>query len=615
SIRGVDSTSGGRPSITAGSQPRTPILVDGIALPSNEASAISEVSTWDVSTVEVARGPQPTSTGRNAIGGAIRVFTNDPVFRDEAAARVGYFNQDDTINGAFLINTELIEDQLAFRLTGEGSIGETFIDIIPTVPAGFDPEDEDFARVRGKLLYEPADMPGLSLLLSVDHTEREQPIDGFVDDPVNISITNANPFALVSSYEDVSQTVYQAKSTYEVNENFTLVTRIASLENDLVFRDTDDTLFFPFLGPFDLGETGFTKDQIEGEIFLQFEDIGLIRRGVLGVIHNTEDEEGFNNGTLAFDIEGRIQNTGVFGEVEISADQYLEGLTLIAGARLEFDDRERTFDSSGFGNTVRVGDFEASESEILPKFGIRYDAPNETSYGYTYTRGFRAGGLDTDPLGPLFGAPLTADIFDPEFIDQHEIYARGSFMEGRLDLSATAFFYQWDDAQVVGASIVSPELIGNVPEAEGFGAEFNLNYVLTPEFAVRGALGLLHTEITDAGPQLTAFEGSELPRAPEVTASAGFTWSPFDNFSARADVRHVSETITGLGQPTLGSYTVVDLGLSHTFTAGEGEFELEIFAKNLFDERFETFAETSAIGILTASGRPQTFGVSLTGKW
>jgi len=140
SIRGVDSTSGGRPSITAGSQPRTPIVVDNVALPSNESSIISELSLWDTSTVEVARGPQPTSTGtgtgtgRNAIGGAIRVFTNDPAFEQEAAARLGYFNQDGTASAAFMFNTPFADDQLALRITGELSRGESYVEYCPSYP-------------------------------------------------------------------------------------------------------------------------------------------------------------------------------------------------------------------------------------------------------------------------------------------------------------------------------------------------------------------------------------------------------------------------------------------------------------------------------------------------
>ncbi|MEO0329495.1 MAG: TonB-dependent receptor [Pseudomonadota bacterium] len=618
SIRGIDSTSGGRPSITAGSQPRTPIVVDGVALPSNESSAISNVSIWDASSVEVARGPQPTSTGRNAIGGAIRIFTNDPVFETEAAARVGFYNQDDTVSGAFMMNAPIVEDELAIRISGEGSLGESYVEILPILPAGFDPNEEKSGRLRGKLLYQPAEMPELSVLVSVDHLQNEEPIEGFVTDVEGLKIDANGLFAFASSYEDVEQTVYQAKSTYDISDRVSLISRIAYLDNSLVFERTGETFF-----GLDFGSTGFDKSQTEGEAYFQFEDIGIIRRGVFGAIHNTEDETGFNDGNLvSFNLEGEVQNTGIYGEVELSADVYLQGLTFIAGARLEIDDRFRTINDTA-GN--QLSSFQGSETEFLPKLGLRYEPNEETAYGYTYSRGFRAGGLDADLGASLGGLPITTSTFGSEFIDQHEIYARGSFMDGRLDVSATGFYYVWEDAQVAGAAVnmVTPfgggpavpvSLIGNVPEAIGFGAEFNLAYQASPDLLVRGALGLLETEITEPGGNLAAFKGAALPRAPQVTASVGFVWNPVENFDVGFDVRYVDDTVTGLGQTEIDSYTIADLSLGYTFETENAVIELEGFVKNIFDERNVTFSENNGFP-LTAVGRPRTFGAALTAKW
>ncbi|MEM9635118.1 MAG: TonB-dependent receptor, partial [Pseudomonadota bacterium] len=522
-------------------------------------------------------------------------------------------NEDDVFSGAFMVNAPLIEDELAIRITGEGSLGQSYVDILPTVPAGFDPEDERFGRIRGKLLYEPRQMPGLSLLFSVDHVENEQPTQGLVNDVDNIRIDNTNPFALVSSYEDVTQTVYQAKSTYEINDRLTWVSRVAYLDNELLFRDTEDVLDFGF--PFVLGATGFDKSQIEAETYLQFGEYGIMRRGVVGVIHNTEHEDGFNTGTLEFSADGRIANTGIYGEVEISADELVEGLTFVAGGRLEIDDRFRRTQAP-LGNPV--GDIDLQATEFLPKLGVRYEPTENTAVGYTYSRGFRAGGLDVDLTAPIFQLPLSTSAFGPEFIDQHEIYARGSFLDGRLNLSAAGFYYVWDDAQVEGAAQFlggAVSLIGNVPEAVGFGAEFAAVFAVSPQLSITGSLGLLDTEITDPGADLAEFDGAALPRAPEVTVSAGIAWTPIEDLIAKFDVRHIGSTVSALGQPEMSSYTVADVSLGHRFAAGSTEFQVQGFVKNLLDERYETFKELSQIGLLSAVGRPRTFGVALTARW
>ncbi|MEM1162842.1 MAG: TonB-dependent receptor plug domain-containing protein, partial [Pseudomonadota bacterium] len=360
-IRGVDSTSGARPGITMGSQPRTPILVDDVATPAGDSSTISQITLWDVDSIEVVRGPQPTSTGRNAFGGAIRIYTNDPSFDFEGAARVGYFTEGGTVNGAMMLNVPVLEDELALRITAEGSVGQSYVDIEPVLPAGFDPEDEVLNRLRGKLLWEPEAIDGLSVLLSVDRSRNERVLQGFVTDVDSITIQSPGLFSFASSYEEVDQVTAQAKLTYEFNEKLALVTRFAFQENELLFVDTGEG--FP---GFSIGATGFDKRQFEGEAYLRFEDLGFIERGVLGVVHNTEDEEGFNNGSFQFGLDGKIQNTGIYGEIEISAGALVEDLVLIAGGRLEIDNRERATTSFG----LPASDASFDETVFLPKAGV-----------------------------------------------------------------------------------------------------------------------------------------------------------------------------------------------------------------------------------------------------
>ncbi|MEO0622173.1 MAG: TonB-dependent receptor [Pseudomonadota bacterium] len=623
SIRGIDSTSGARPGITVGSQPRTPILVDDVATPSGDSSTISQVSTWDLGSVEVTRGPQPTSTGRNAFGGAIRVYTNDPSFELEGAARLGFFSQDGTGTGAFMVNVPIVEDQLAVRITGEGSQGDAYVDVLPD-PGFGDPEEERFGRLRGKLLYEPEQIDGLRLLLSADYLDNERPLQGFVTDVGDLVIDDSFPFFLRSSYEEVEQLTLQARAEYEINEHFALFTRVAYLDNQLRFVDTQEsvTLDTPF-GPFPIvsGETGFDKSQIEVEGYLQVRDIGVLRRGVIGVIHNREEEDGFGTNAFDFLVEGEIENTGIYGEAELAADALVPGLSLIAGGRLEIDSRFRDAEAPT-GNPASSASFD--ETVFLPKIGLRYDLDDVSTVGYTYSRGFRNGGVDVDLGASLQGAPFVATAtFEPEYIDQHEIYARTSLLDNRLDLSVTAFYYTWEDAQVPGASDVidssGVRLFGNIPKAVGFGGELGAAFQVTPKWRVSGALGLLETDIKDAGLNLAELEGGELPRAPNITASAALTWMPTDGFDATVSVRHVGSTASALGQADLDSYTVVDIDAGYEFDLGGTDLRVDAFIKNVFDERYATFEEDISPlfggGSLSAAGRPRTFGVALTARF
>ncbi|MEM6677084.1 MAG: TonB-dependent receptor [Pseudomonadota bacterium] len=622
-IRGIDSTSGARPGITVGSQPRTPILVDDVATPSGDSSTISQVSLWDVSSLEIVRGPQPTSTGRNAFGGAIRIYTNDPSYELEGALRAGFFSADGTFNGAFMVNAPLIEDQLALRITGEGSLGESYVDILPN-PGFGDPEEERFGRLRGKLLFEPRAVEGLRILVSADFLENERPLQGFVTDVDDLEINADLPFFLRSSYEEVEQLTVQGRAEYALTDNVSVVGRVAYLDNELSFIDTIESVEIstPF-GPLPIvsGETTFEKTQIELEGYVQLEDIGFLRRGVFGVIHNREEEDGFGLNAFDFVVEGEIKNTGIYGEAELSADAVVPGLSVIAGGRLEIDDRFRDAEAPA-GNPASSASFK--ETVFLPKAGLRYDLDDRSSVGYTFSRGFRNGGVDVDLGAALQGVTNVATAtFEPEFINQHEIYGRTSLFDDRLDLSVAAFYYKWTDAQVPGASDVidssGVRLFGNVPEAVGFGAEFAGAFEITPAWRVSGALGILETDIKDAGANLAELEGTELPRAPNITVSAALTWMPIDGFDATVSVSHVGSAASSLGQRELDSYTIVDLDAGYSFTLGPADLRVDAFVKNVFDERYTTFEEEITPflggGTLSAAGRPRTFGVALTARF
>ena len=607
-IRGIDGSGGQQQSISAGTQPRVPILVDDVARPLTNSGTISLSSTWDLGSIEIARGPQSSSTGRNALGGAIRVYTNDPVFAFEGALRGEAFTEDGTLSGASMINIPLLEDQLAVRFTAEASRGESFVDVIDPTDFAFDPEREEFERYRGKLLIQPEAIPDLSVLLTADFIRSEGALRGFIDsspDEATVSsFTNTNAFQVND------QLSYSGRLNYQISDQFELVLRGARIDNDFLAEDV-----FSGIGAFNT-----LQEETEFESYIRFSDLGIIDSGVFGYIRNVADEDASNDEPAAsFITDGEITNSGVYGEVELDLSRlYLpDGLHLIAGGRFEMDDRTRSVEVLG----SVVSDRSFNEERFLPKVGIRYDYSEQLTFGYTYSEGFRPGGVDVDLNAPFLGIPEASfSEFEPETIEQHEVYVRANVFDDRLRLGATAFYYEYTDAQVPGASPVmgvgGTLLTGNLPEAVGRGFEVDASLDFADGFTAIGALGFLDTEITDPGPVLMRFDGADLPRAPTLTGALGLAYVHDAGFQARADARFVGEQVSELGGAEIGSYTVLDLSGGYVFETERIDFELGAYIANVTDNRYFTFrSNVGSPFSQEAIGRPRTFGISLTARF
>lgn len=149
---------------------------------------------------------------------------------------------------------------------------------------------------------------------------------------------------------------------------------------------------------------------------------------------NLAFENAPNNFTI---FRNRSNNSGyaAFGEVSYKV---LEKLKITAGARYDIEEREATF--NGFGDAVFVdGVFtqinpdqtkSASFNAFSPKAAVMYSFTKNANAYATYTRGFRAGGVNAQGGLP---AGVHQD-FDPEYSDNFEVGFKTAFWNNRINL-------------------------------------------------------------------------------------------------------------------------------------------------------------------------------------
>lgn len=107
---------------------------------------------WDVEKVQVYKGPQSTSQGKNALAGTIIVNSNDPVFATEGSVRLGLGSNNTQISS--LMYNQALTESLAVRFAGErvytdGQIENKF-------NGDKDEAKNDHINGRIKLLFKPS---------------------------------------------------------------------------------------------------------------------------------------------------------------------------------------------------------------------------------------------------------------------------------------------------------------------------------------------------------------------------------------------------------------------------------------------------------------------------
>lgn len=601
-IRGIDGQAGvfGGTAFTAGNYPRVNVVVDGVSrIPNVNGNSAQDTAPWDVSRIEVAKGPQTTLGGRSSLAGAINIVTNDPVFETEGALRFTALTRgDEPLFGlSGLYNTPL-SDSVALRLVFDGVLGDSFVNV--TDPSVADDRSEiegiESGTLRAKLLVAPQSVPELELVFAYEREIRENLSSNTVD--LNSGDFEMSNFPASLSENRMEQDIFSLRGSYALSPAWTLEGRLSYTDSTLQILPTNVN--------FDLDQD---FENLQAELLARYEGTGFFRRGVIGFAYETQDETGLNN-TLGqgpqgffFEVDGGFTNRSIFGEAEFALS---EQLFAFAGGRYEDQDIRRDVDVDlGFG-APSSGKVDTSDQRFSPRVGVRYEFSPLASIGYQYSEGYRPGSIDID----FFDPSITTE-FDGETLKQHEIWARYVDPSDRFGINATAFFYNLEDAQVPGAGPAF--LIGNVPNAEGYGLELDGFLRTSAAGRLTGAIGLLNTEITDEGndPDAAGLEGTALPGAADVTLALGYqhvTDTGWD-FGVNA-TREIGRENIFAGGPDLPNFTKVNVNAGYTTEISGRPVRFDAFITNLFDE--EIFLGLDPDFGTKEIDDPRTIGVSVS---
>jgi len=645
-IRGQAQTS-----VNASTDPSVGVYVDGLYW----ARAIgADANLLDLQNAQVLRGPQGTLFGRNTVGGAILLQSNDPNFEGTSgsvSAKYGTFED----RGVTAIVNLPVNEQIAtrFAFTGErrdGYINDTF--------NAQELNDINTYTGRGKVLFKATDR--LTLLFAAEIYETNtfsNPYRTIYVSPsslanLDVGIDQYGPpgagglaqraaqgAALLSSYvagaaqsdtisTNVVQSTFARTQTYSGTANLDtdfgaikLITGYRGLESS---GNTDldgspyDILFSPYIQNVHQvsAELQATGDAFEHRLkfasgLFYFHENGRDDTPLVALPALNPDNPTIYDGNVTTD------SRGVYTQ---ETWHITDPLSFTGGLRYSFERRGVTVFNRSFDATT--GTYPCLLSiAIAPECNAsRADTFSNVSYsaGFEYKlseddlvyvkadRGFRAGGENLKSAGDI----VAFQPFKPEIIYSYEFGVKTESFERRLRFDADYFYSLTHNMQqqtvVSSPDGVASNVIGNAGEARIQGVEIEAAARITPSWLV----GFTAT-YTDAmyvnyiDPNTGANLSNYFFDAPKYTFSNSVTYThdlPIGGLLLRADYawtdrRHLAPYNTPSDPDNaaeVAATTVASVGLLNLRAALNvlaDRLELAAYCRNATDNRGKVVVE------------------------
>ncbi len=559
----------------------------------NGAIDIANLDTYDLSRIEVLRGPQGTLYGAAAEGGIIKYVTNAPKLdRFEGDAEIGLesIEQGDTgFTGRGMLNLPFANGKAALRVAGFYRDLPGYID--NPLNGRKNANDGDRYGGRFQLLVEPSDNFSIRLMALMQ--------DQNLNDPGNVELTGAaftpgtrNPnefkvanggdlrwntlflgfsdnetrlYSAVVEWKTKAVNILSATSYGEINSTFRY--DISSLEAAPGLTLVDALGFF-FGNP-----VGFFSRQTNNlEKFNQefrFSSPEMIETGALGWdwqfgVFYSDEEITFDQFFDAIDpLTGEVLLTDFFvqfgfpplplggsylpasyeeisgfGEVVL---HFTDKFDIAVGGRYSSNEQwSQVTSEAGLVNTpfdIINPVLKTDESKFTWSFAPSYHlTEDKLLYGRIAT-GYRPGG----PSLLIPGAPPDFPSgYDSDSTINYEIGTKGSTENGQFTYDFAAYYIDWTDIQIVTSFISESSgqtffVTGNAGKAVSKGLEWNLAWELLEGLVISDNGAYVDAKLSESARGLGGVDGDQLPYIPE--------WSNTVNIDYTTDVGNTLVTM------------------------------------------------------------------------
>jgi iron complex outermembrane recepter protein len=617
-MRGMSSTGGNSP--TVGFYYDDTLLT--ATANTNEGKVVISPALYDVSRIEVLRGPQGTLYGSGSMGGTIKIVPNapDPTAFDASAETVfsgtdgGGFNHTENA----MINLPFAGGLAALRIVGSFEDDSGWISRIVTQPGTFPlPTDND--TVRGNVLAAPvaADYKGVN---DVERTTVR--ISALIKPTDELSITPAffyqdltsgglpyidsdpgteahyQPFNVPESIADVfrlgSLKLVYRNDAFEVDSNSAYWTRYEPVAQDASESWQTGlglTTFNPAAGGLGAAEAYEYNQSHQTTEELRISSVGdsafkwlagYFYQDLLSVIDIYYPAQGDAFGStniFTYLNPTKLLQQSVFGEATYN---FTPDLAFTVGLRRYSYDESTVASQYGAITSTSLTSTEEKDQGVTPKFSLSYAISPDLMVYTTAAKGFRPGG-GTGPVptsGPAavncepqlqseYGTTQFVpgpDSFQPDHVWSYELGEKLRTADNRVTINSSVFFENWTGVQQSNAlSQCGYGYTANAGDAHIYGGDFEIRALIAPELVASVSSGYTHAVLVSASLLNSGFNpGTPLQDDPKWTGSASLSYrhALTDSLAltARADTTYVgSRTDATYGINTLPSYQLTNL--------------------------------------------------------
>ncbi|OJU57829.1 MAG: hypothetical protein BGO00_11975 [Alphaproteobacteria bacterium 62-8] len=632
-LRGVSSVQG-----NPGRQSSLGVFVDGVFMA--RTGMASSQDFLDIERVEVLRGPQGTLFGMNTAGGLVHIITKKPSLTDFSGRGEVVLGQYDTIEARGMITGPIIQDTLGFSLSAAKSKHGGFL---YNSTLDRDVDDENKFSLRGKLEYASGNFDAT---LSADY-HRESSIccsavftkvtgvPGTVAGLYPVTPPPGYPFSRITTQSGLSTNPNSGGGvSLEMNWEYAghTITSLTAWRSWAVESINDpDSTEVVFLDGFRIHQT---HKQVSQEFRIASpadQDLTYVA-GLFYYNRWSTDYEDLHidpaipafksrpDGRTIFDARVRDTAYAVFAHADY---KLTEKLTAAFGGRYTWEPaRFKFYQDSGiviYPTFGQLPDVTRQDNAFTWKVDLRYAWTNDFSTYASVARGFKPGGMTMTRI-----SSASSLSFQPEENINYEAGLKGVFLDHSLMLNAAAFYTIYSNFQTT-AFDGTRYITANAKEFITRGLELEGEYHPLDGLSFSFGMSFIDAHYTDfkngqctgvTGPcDLTGKRLNGSARW-NIDLGASYTFPVVENWDgfARADWAWKSDIYSAqdLNPNSVSpAHGVLNARIGTTSDTG---FTLELFAKNLLDAKYVTFAyglPFGAGGYVGYIGAPRLAGVRI----